>query len=379
MQDPAEYMALALLLARRGYGATSPNPMVGAVLVKRGQVIGRGWHRFAGAPHGEIEALNDARRRGASIKGADLFVTLEPCSTHGRTPPCTEAVIARGVRRVFVGATDPNPQHAGRAFKLLTQAGLQVHAGILKEQCSQLNEVFNHWIVRRSPFVMVKAAMTMDGKIATAEGESKWITGAAARGVGMRLRQGADAILVGVNTILTDNPSLTLRPPRSWPAKPRGLRRFVLDSLARTPLEAAVIKDDPNRLTTVVVGARAPSNQVAALRKRVEVLQAPAAPRRRDSAGAIGLDLQWLLEELGRREVTSVLVEGGGEVNASFLLQRLAQRVAFFYAPLVLGGRDARRAVAGQGAHNWSQTLSLESVEWRHVGKDLCLNARVAA
>jgi len=170
-------MRLALNLARRGHGQTSPNPIVGAVLVKAGKIIGRGWHRRAGVPHAEIEALRDAQRHGDNPKGATLYVTLEPCCTQGRTPPCTEAIMAAGIKRVIVGAVDPNPKHAGRAFKILKRAGIGVVSGVLSDACAKLNEAFNHWIVHRTPFVTVKAAMTLDGKIATAGGESKWITG----------------------------------------------------------------------------------------------------------------------------------------------------------------------------------------------------------
>lgn len=288
-------MRLALRLARRGFGATSPNPMVGAVLVKSGKIMGRGWHRKAGGPHAEIEALRDAQKRGHNSKGATLYVTLEPCCTHGRTPPCTDAIIAAGIKKVVVGAADPNPHHAGKGFKILQRAGIAVdwwgedgHRGSrgrsshrqLAAECAQLNEAFNHWIVRHTPFVTVKAAMTLDGKIATASGESKWITGEKARAHGMKLRQGSDAILVGVNTILADDPSLTVRVLRN--IQHPGLRRIVLDSMARTPLTAKVVSDEFASLTTIVVGKRAPAKRVAALAKRVEVLTAPLAK----SAGA---------------------------------------------------------------------------------------------
>lgn len=205
------FMRRALALARRGYGTTSPNPMVGAVLVKGGRIIGQGWHHCAGEPHAEIEALRNAERRRNSPEGATLYVTLEPCCTHGRTPPCTAAIKAAGIKRVVVAAKDPNPQHAGRGFLILRRAGIEVEHGVLAEEATKLNEALNHWIVQRTPFVTVKAAMTLDGKIATASGESKWITGEEARAEGMRLRAGADAILVGVNTVLADDPSLTVR------------------------------------------------------------------------------------------------------------------------------------------------------------------------
>jgi len=372
----AEFLKLALRLARRGYGATSPNPMVGAVLVKRGQIIGRGWHRKAGGPHAEIEALRDAQKRGHHPKGATLFVTLEPCCTHGRTPPCTEAIIAAGIKRVVIGATDPNPQHAGKGFKILRRAGISVTHGILADDCARLNETFNHWIVERTPFVTVKAAMTLDGKIATASGESKWITGEQARAHGQYLRQGSDAILVGVNTILADDPSLTFRKRKAESGKRKQLRRIVLDSRARTPVTAKVVSDEFAALTTILVGKSAPKNRVAALANRVNVLIAPAANSKLKTKNS-KLNLPWLMKKLGAESVTSLLVEGGGEVNASFLLGGLAQRVAFFYAPKILGGRDARKAVAGDGAKSLSEVIQLRDVEWRRLGEDLLLTARV--
>ncbi|MCX6891926.1 MAG: bifunctional diaminohydroxyphosphoribosylaminopyrimidine deaminase/5-amino-6-(5-phosphoribosylamino)uracil reductase RibD [Verrucomicrobia bacterium] len=359
-------MRLALRLARRGYGRTSPNPMVGAVLVRDGVIIGRGWHHRAGEPHAEIEALQDAQKRGHSTRGATLYVTLEPCCTHGRTPPCTKAIVTAGIKRVVAGATDPNPRHRGRAFRILRRAGLEVTHGVLAAECERLNEAFNHWIVRRTPFVTVKAAMTLDGKIATATGESKWITGEKARGCGMKLRQGSDAILVGINTVLADDPSLTVRGQRSE-VRGQRLLRIVLDARARTPLSAKVVSDEQAGLTTIVVSRQAPGRRVAALAKRVRVLVAP------DSGGRI--NLSWLLRKLGAENVTSLLVEGGGEVNASFLLQGLAQRIMFFYAPKILGGRDSRRAVAGEGARGLDEVINLGELEWRRLGVDLLLTA----
>ena len=352
--------------------------MVGALLVRRGKIIGRGWHRRAGLPHAEIEALHDAAKRGHSTKGATLYVTLEPCCTQGRTPPCTDAIKAAGIRRVVIGATDPNPKHAGKGFQILKRAGMEVVPGVLRDECMKLNEVFNHWIVHRTPFVTVKAAMTLDGKIATAVGESKWITGEAARAHGMKLRGGGDAILVGINTILADDPSLTSRIKMEdgrWKmAKP--IRRIVLDSRARTPLNAKVVSDGHAALTTIVVTKLAPRERVEALAKRVNVFVAPfskSAIGNRQSA----IDLRWLLKKLGAENVTSLLVEGGGEVNASFLLGGFAQRVAFFYAPKILGGREARKGVAGEGAKSLSEVLQLREVEWRKLGEDLLLTARV--
>ncbi len=379
--------------------------MVGAVLVKGGKIIGRGWHRRAGLPHAEIEALRDAQKRGHNLRGATLYVTLEPCSTHGRTPPCTDAIIAAGIKRVVVGATDPNPKHAGKGFKILKRAGIDVtrwgerprepkHGSSvasphqkIAEECTKFNEAFNHWIVHRTPFVTVKAAMTLDGKIATASCESKWITGEKTRAYGMKLRQGSDAVLVGINTILADDPSLTVRTKMEdgrWKmAKP--IRRIILDSMARTPLKAKVVSDKYAALTMIVVCNRAPKPRVAALAKLVNVMVAPTIKVGRVSSRAGSsaapshqqINLPWLLRKLAAENVTSLLVEGGGEVNASFLLGGLARRVAFFYAPKILGGRDSRKAVAGEGAKSLADALQLRGVEWKRLGDDLMMTARV--
>jgi diaminohydroxyphosphoribosylaminopyrimidine deaminase/5-amino-6-(5-phosphoribosylamino)uracil reductase len=357
-------MRLALRLARRAYGRTSPNPMVGAVLVKGGKIIGRGWHHAAGQPHAEIEAIHDAENSGHKPKGATLYVTLEPCCTQGRTPPCTNAIIAAGIRRVVAGATDPNPRHAGRGFRILRRAGLAGTHGVLAGDCEQVNEAFNHWIVRRTPFVTVKAAMSLDGKIATVTGESKWITGEPARALAMKLRAGVDAVLVGVNTIVKDDPSLTVR-LRGFAGK--ALRRLVLDPRGRTPLAAGILNDSHAHLTTIVVTKSAPSRRLAALRRRVQVLVAPARRGR--------IDLRWLLKTLGRENVTSLLVEGGGETNA--LWAPLCQRVVFFYASIILGGRGAPTAVAGDGAASLGGKITLRDAQWRRVGRDLLLIARV--
>jgi len=357
-------MREALRLAKKGFGQTSPNPMVGAVLVKGGKIIGHGWHRRAGLPHAEIETLRDAQKRGHNPRGATLHVTLEPCCTHGRTPPCTAAIIAAGIKKVVIGATDPNPKHSGKAFKILRRAGIEVVHGILADKCERPNEAFNHWIVHRTPFVTVKAAMTLDGKIATASGESKWITGEKARAHGMKLRHGSDAILVGINTILADNPSLTVRTKTK-----KAIRRIVLDSMARTPLNAKVVSDEFAALTTIVVSKSAPKKRVAALTEKTNVVVAPLTNSKPD--------LKWLLKKLASENVTSLLVEGGGEVNASFLLGGFMNRAAFFYAPKILGGRDSRKAVAGDGVKFLSDAIQLRDVEWRRLGEDLLLTAKV--
>ena len=408
MPTDADYMRLALRLARRGLGTTSPNPMVGAILVRGGKIIGRGWHQRAGGPHAEIEALHDCEKRGHRAQSATLFVTLEPCSTYGRTPPCTNAIIDAQIRRVVVGATDPNPRHAGMGFEILKDAGIKVSSGVLENDCIEVNEAFNHWIVRRTPLVTVKAAMSLDGKLATVSGKSKWITSAEARAYGMQLRQGADAILVGINTILADDPSLTWRRQDAGAARKRTepgrnssrihqhrLRRIILDANARTPSDARVVSDKEAALTTIVVSDLAPKARLRELAKRANILVAPLDKSKRGafvvqsskfkvqgSRFSPGpppptLNLRWLLRRLGSEEVTSLLVEGGGAVNASFLLEGLAQRIAFFYAPKILGGREARKAVAGTGICDVSNGIKLSMVNWRRLGEDWLLSAHL--
>lgn len=365
------FMAQALGLAKRAYGRTSPNPMVGAVLVREGQVIGRGWHHKAGAPHAEVEALADAARRRHAVAGATIYVTMEPCCTYGRTPPCTEALMRAGVSRVVVAAVDPNPRHAGRGLELLRQAGITVDSGALAAESQRLNEAFNHWIVNRTPWVTAKSAMTLDGKIATASGESKWITGPASRAHAHRLRLGADAVLVGVETVLADDPSLTLRtqPGFRVPAAVPLKRRIILDTRARTPLGCRLASDEARANTLVVVGESADPAKIAALQARVMLIRAPEREGR--------IDLQWLLPELGQMSIQHLLVEGGGTVLAAFFESGLVHRTAFFYAPRILGGEESRRSVAGRGFRSLAEAPSLTDVESRRFGEDLFITARV--
>lgn len=346
--------------------------MVGALLIKGERILGQGYHHKAGQPHAEIEAISDAERRGFSPKGATLYVTLEPCSTYGRTPPCTEAIIAAGIKQVMIGTLDPNPKHAGRGLNLLADHGVRVEVAKepLAADCAALNAPFNHWIVHRTPWVRVKAAMTLDGKIATESGQSKWITGEVSRRFAMGLRFEADAILAGVNTIIADDPSLTLR--LMGKRKVRPLRRLVLDPRARIPLTAKLLNDDHASLTTVVVAPGAAKRSVQALEKKAQVLHCPTREPETN-----GLDLAWLLRQLGSQEITSLLVEGGGETVAAFLEQGLANEVAFFYAPRILGGSKSRRGVAGTGASTREELLPLMNPKWRKLGPDLLLQAAV--
>jgi diaminohydroxyphosphoribosylaminopyrimidine deaminase / 5-amino-6-(5-phosphoribosylamino)uracil reductase len=365
------WMSKALALARKGIGRVSPNPAVGAVIVKGNQEIGSGWHHRAGGPHAEVDAIRNATKRGNSTRGTTIYVTLEPCSTHGRTPPCTDAILTAGIRRVVVGATDPNPRHAGRGLELLRQRGIRVREDVIASAATDLNRAFNRWITTGRPHVTVKAAMTLDGRIATADGESKWITGSAAGREAMRLRWQADAMLVGINTLIADDPSLTCRSSRGGNTLRKHIRRIVLDSRARTPLSAQVVTDDYRDDTLIVVGKDAPAARIARLEKQVEIWQAPLLRGR--------ISLKWLLGRLGRIDMTNLLVEGGGEVNGAFIDQKLANQIAFFYAPLVLGGTRSKPGVAGQGAQRLADLQKLHDVKWRRLGEDLMMTAQIEA
>jgi diaminohydroxyphosphoribosylaminopyrimidine deaminase/5-amino-6-(5-phosphoribosylamino)uracil reductase len=364
-----EFMKRALVLARRGYGGTSPNPMVGAVLVKKGEIVGEGWHKRAGEPHAEINALLQSKARA---RNASLFVTLEPCSTFGRTPPCTEAIIKSGISEVIVAAKDPNPKHSGEGFSILRKAGIKVRTGLLAEEAERLNEPFNFWVTQRRPWVISKCAMSLDGKIATNNGESKWITGVKARELGMRLRLGADAIVAGINTILRDDPALTLRPVPgvkipAW----KQLRKVVLDPEGRIPVSAQVLRDRNAALTTIVLGSSAPERRMKELEKVARVMIAPLI------GSPCEINLRWLLKKLGVEGVTSVLVEGGGETHARFFRQSLVNRVHFFYAPLIIAGRSAPKSVAGRRTLRGGRGVKLAHVEWSKVGADLLCSALV--
>ena len=364
-------MLRALQLARRGMGRTSPNPCVGAVLVRGNQIIGEGWHRGAGLPHAEVEAIQKARRKGKNVRGATLYVTLEPCSTWGRTPPCTNIILANGIRRVVVGTTDPNPKHNGRGYIRLRKAGIQVQTGILQDECEKLNRAWNHWVVNRTPWVIAKYGMSLDGKIAIAGGKRQWITGYAARREAHRLRAHVDAILVGINTVLADNPQLTVRSPGFAGKQPL---RVVLDTHARTP---------PNARILHIKGAHGGSPE-SHVRNRVLIMVGKRAPRDRirrlERAGACvypvdmirgRLSINAILRLLGRAGVVCMMVEGGGSVLGSFFCEKRVQEVVFFIAPMILGGQKNVRAVAGAGFPVWSKSLPLKEVVVRRVGRDL--------
>lgn len=356
-----QMMRRALALARRALGETSPNPMVGAIVAKNRRLIAEGYHHRAGTLHAEIHALKAA---GAPARGADLYVTLEPCSTHGRTPPCVDAIIEAGIRRVVVATTDPNPRHSGRGLDLLREAGVKVEVGLLGEEATRLNEGFNKWIRGGIPFVIAKAAMSLDGKIATAVGKSKWITGEPARAFVQELRHGVDAIMVGWRTVAMDNPRLTVR-LRGVTHQPW---RVVVDACGESGLDADVYSDEQKVRTMLVTSKLAP----AVWRKQlvahgVTVLECAVDGDR--------IDLLDALRRLGGRGITSVLAEGGGRLLGALMDARLVDKLVFFYAPKIIGGREAPTAVEGEGIKALADAVTLRDIEWRRVGEDLVVTA----
>lgn len=357
-----QMMARAISLARNGLGRTSPNPLVGAVIVRDGRIVAEGWHRKAGTPHAEIHALNMA---GELARGATVYVSLEPCAHYGRTGPCARALVEAGVSRVVVAMTDPNPKVAGKGIAILQEAGIEVTTGVLEQEARQLNEVFLKWMTTGLPFVALKTAMTLDGKIATAAGQSQWITNEASRYETHRLRDIYDGILVGINTALADNPSLTTRLKEYQGRNPV---RIVVDSRARLPLTAKLVTDGAAR-TIVAVTEQAPAERVEALRSAgVEIIVAGSSNH---------VDMHSLMEQLGAMKISSVLVEGGGSVNFSLLQAGLVDRVYAFIAPKLVGGRDALTPVEGEGFQELDRAVELENIQLRQLGSDVLLTGIV--
>ena len=363
MRRDEDFMREALLLAQNALGRTSPNPLVGAVIVQEGRVVGAGWHRKAGTPHAEVHALAMA---GELSRGATAYVTLEPCSHYGRTGPCAKALVEAGVKRVVVPVLDPNPLVAGKGKALLEAAGVEVTVGVLAEEARQINEAYFKWVTQKMPFVTLKTAMTLDGKIATAAGKSQWITGEAARQRVHEMRDVADAIVVGIGTVLADDPSLTTRLADHTGRNPV---RVIVDSRARTPLTAKVVQDGAAK-TLVAVARTASEERCAALRAAgVEVVRAGEGER---------VDLAALMRLLAARDFTSVFVEGGGTLNFSLLAEGLVDKVHAFIAPKIVGGREALTPVEGAGVGELADAVELTNLTMEQVGADVLITGYVA-
>lgn len=354
------YMRRALDLAAQARGRTSPNPMVGAVVVDKGTVVGEGFHAFAGADHAESQALRAAESAAA---GATLYVTLEPCCHTGRTPPCVDRIVQAGIRRVVAACEDPNPAVSGKGFAALRAAGVTVDVGVLEQDAKKLNEAFFTFIRTGRPFVILKAAASLDGKIATQTGDSRWITGESARQHVHHLRNEVDAVLVGIGTILRDDPMLTTRLGRLDQRDPA---RVVVDNLARLPLRAQVINRASTAPTIVAVSEMAPRARLEALeREGAQPLVVPGSPRR--------VSLAHLMDALGKMGFLSVMIEGGAEINASALQEGIVDKLLLFLAPILIGGKSTPTAVGGQGIETLRQARRVRDVRVERFGDDILI------
>lgn len=353
------HMGRALSLATQGRGRTSPNPMVGAVLSQQGTIVGEGYHAYAGADHAELVALKAA---GEASRGAVCYVTLEPCTHYGKTPPCTAALINAGIAKVIVASYDPNPLVAGRGVRKLREAGITVDVGLLQEEAVRLNEAYYKYIQAREPFVILKAALSLDGKLATRTGDSQWITGVAARRRVHEMRDVVDAVVVGIGTILKDDSMLTTRLEEQQGRDPL---RVVVDTRGRLPLTARVLRSG-SRPPLVVVGSRVPPTRLRRLKEaRAEVVVLPQ--------GDGGLSLRNLMHELGCREITSAMIEGGGKLATSALQAGLVDKLILMLAPVLIGGKKAPTLLQGDGVEKLAEAMHIHHLSVERVGQDLVL------
>ena len=357
-----KYMRLAMQLAGNAIGRTSPNPLVGAVIVKDNRVVGCGWHRKAGTPHAEVHALNQA---GELAQGADVYVTLEPCAHYGKTPPCAKALVEAKVKNVYGGLLDVNPKVAGKGFKILEDAGIHVEYGFLQDELRKQNEVFFKWIEHKKPFVVLKAAMTLDGKIATATGQSKWITNETSRAYGYKLRDIYDGIMVGINTVIEDNPMLTARVDGG-----KNPIRIVVDSSLKIDINANVVQDKSAK-TIIATTDKADKDKILKLQAQdVDVIVV-------DKDENDKVDIEKLLNILGQQNICSILVEGGATLSGSFVAKKLVDKVYFFIAPKIVGGKEAKTPVAGTGILNLQEALALKDIQIEKLEEDILIIGRV--
>ena len=361
MNAREKYMHMALRLALRAKGKTSPNPMVGALVVKNGKVIGRGYHQKAGLPHAEVVALNEA---GPAAQGATLYVTLEPCAHFGRTPPCVNRIMKSGIKKVIIGMVDPNPLNNGRGIKILQAHGIDIEAGVLEDKLKKINEVFLKYITTRTPFVTVKVAESLDGKIATKTGDSKWITSDKSRALAHRLRRNYDAIMVGVNTILRDNPRLD-----PWFSKKK-LAKIVVDSNLSTS-EDATIFSTPGEV--IIVTLPSPPGQETENRKILSQKARIIDVKEKDGQ----VNLKDMMKKLAQLEITNIIVEGGGTLIGALFDEGLVDKVLFFISPKIVGGKDALGPVMGKGVSRIDRALKLKEVTTRRIGDDILVEGHV--
>jgi len=353
--DDEKWMKRALRLAEAGRGRTSPNPVVGAVLVKRGKVVGEGYHAKLGEAHAEVIAL---RQAGERARGAVLYLNLEPCTHFGRTPPCVPQVMKAGVKRAVIGMKDPNPLVNGKGIEALRKSGLDVKVGVLGGQCQKLNEAFCKYILKKQPFVVLKVAVTLDGKIATRHGDSKWISGEASRRFVHRLRDQVDGVLVGIGTVLKDDPLLTARVKEG-----REPYRIVLDSRLKIPEDAKVFEHSPSEVILATTGS-APREKIERLEEKgVRVLMIDSKEGR--------VDLRTCLNKLGKMGLMNILVEGGSRINGSFLDEGLIDKFLLFLSPKCLGDPQSPGIFGGRGVSNLKEAVGLKEIKIKRIGEDI--------
>jgi len=356
-----KFMKAALGYARKGLGKTSPNPAVGAVIVRKDQIIAAGFHRKAGAPHAEVEALN--RLQGKARPGDTLYVTLEPCNHYGRTPPCTQAILEKGIRKVVVGMKDPNPRVKGKGCEYLSRQGVEIVTDVLEGECRRLNEWFVTYVTKGRPFVIAKTAMTLDGWTATSTGHSRWVTNERSREWVHRLRNQVDGILVGVGTVMADDPLLNTRLKKG---RGRDPVRIIVDTHLRIPVNARVLGHAKGSETLIAVSEDVPSRRLGRLeRNGVSFLTCPKKEGR--------IDLRALMDMLGKRSITSVLLEGGATLMGAMIRERLVDKFCIFKAPKILGASDGRPMALGQGPSRMDQSIPLKDIRIRRFGEDLLI------
>ncbi|RAK09339.1 diaminohydroxyphosphoribosylaminopyrimidine deaminase [Halanaerobium saccharolyticum] len=366
-----KFMARALYLAQQGEGRTSPNPMVGAVVVKDGEIIGEGYHQQYGGPHAEVFALEEAGKEGP---GADIYITLEPCSHYGKTPPCAQKLIDSGIKRAVVAMVDPNPEVAGRGIEMLREAGIKVEIGLFKEEAQALNEIFLKYIESDYPFIYLKKAQTLDGYIASKSGDSKWITNTAARLEGHKLRHRVDAIMVGIGTVLADDPSLTARLEEKEGIDPL---RIILDPLLEIPLDAKIINQDSKANTLIITSIDFPPAAAAAsLKKKEKLLKKEKVEIMSCDSGSDNyFEINKILKKLHNKNISSILIEGGAKLSHTFLKEDLIDKFYYFIAPKIYGGSDGIASFCGSGPELMSDSVDLRIIEQKNLGDNILLIA----
>ncbi len=358
-------MKLALELAKKGIGRVHPNPMVGAVIVKDGKILGQGYHKKCGEGHAEVNAFKDAEEKNENVEGAEMYVTLEPCSHFGKTPPCADKIIEKKISKVFIGTLDPNPLVAGRGVKKLKDAGIYVEYGILESECYKLNEVFMKYIVKKEPFVVMKTGMSLDGKIATYSGESKWITEEKSRENVHNLRNELTGIMVGINTVLKDNPQLTCRVNGG-----RNPIRIIVDSTLKIPIDCKIVNTAKEVETIIAITDKANLDKINSLEdKGVKIIVVPSKNGK--------VNLKELMTILGKLKIDSILLEGGGTLNFSALEEGIVDKVKIYIAPKIIGGKDSKTPIEGKGIDNLKDAFKITNLSVSTIGEDILVEGYV--